>query len=175
MAKTKALAPASVESRILTIRGAQVILDSDLAAIYGVPTKALNQAVKRNFERFPSDFRLQLAADEAGLRSQSVTSKPGRGGRRSLPWAFTEHGAIMAATVLNSPRAVEMSLFVVRAFVHLRDYARTHAELAKQLELLERRVTGHDEDLKQVIAALRGLLEPAAKPRRAIGFGKEKG
>jgi hypothetical protein len=120
-----------VETRIVHLRGQQMLLDSDLAGIYGVSTKALNQAVKRNLERFPADFRFQLTADEraevvticdhlAGLKFSSV-----------LPWAFTEHGAIMAAAVLNSPRAVEMSVFVVRAFVHLRDFARTHAELGK--------------------------------------------
>jgi len=109
------------------------------------------------------------------LKSQFVTSSWEHGGRRKLPWAFTEHGAIMAASVLNSPRAVEMSVFVVRAFVHLRDFARTHAELGKHLATLERRVVAHDADLKQVFAALRRLLEPPKPPRPQIGFkaGKE--
>ncbi len=132
---------AATRSWIQSIRGLQVLLDKDLAAIYGVPTKIFNQAIKRNLDRFPEDFRFQLSPDElANLRSQSVTSSLEHGGRRYLPWAFTEHGAIMAASVLSSPRAVEMSVFVVRAFVHLRDFARTHAELGKQLAALEFRV-----------------------------------
>lgn len=160
----------AVSPRILEIRGIALLLDSDLAAIYGVATRALNQSVKRNQQRFPADFCFQLTQVEvAHLKSQSVTSK-GHGGRRKRPWAFTEHGAIMAASVLNSPRAVEMSVFVVRAFVRLRDFTRTHADLARQLAVLERRVTGHDTELKQVLAALRQLLQPPARPRRPIGF-----
>ena len=172
--RTKVLAPARVESRIRPLRGLAVILDGDLAAIYGVTTAALNQAVKRNRERFPEDFLFQLTADEsADLKSQSVTSSSGHGGRRKLPWAFTEHGAIMAASVLNSPRAVEMSVFVVRAFVRLRDFARTHAELTAKLTALERKVAGHDEDLKRMFATLRALLNPTTKPNRPIGFGNK--
>lgn len=115
-----------------------------------------------------------LSADEwADLKSQSVTSSPRHGGRRKLPWVFTEHGAIMVASVLNSPRAVEMSVFVVRAFVRLRDFARSHAELAAKLCALERKVTGHDEDLRKMFAALRTLIAPATKPRRPIGFGNK--
>ncbi len=164
-----------VGTRIQSIRGLQVLLDSDLAAIYGVTTAALNQAARRNEARFPADFRFQLSPEEAArLKSQSVTSNPGRGGRRKRPWAFTEHGAMMAATILNSPRAVEMSVFVVRAFVHLRDFARTHAELGKQLATLERRVVAHDADLKQVFAALRRLLEPPKSSRSPIGFKPAK-
>lgn len=166
-----------MEGQIREIRGVQVLLDSDLAAIYGVATKVFNQAVKRNADRFPDDFAFRLTpAEFEALRSQSVTTKPGRGGRRYLPMAFTEHGAIMAATVLNSLRAVEMSIFVVRAFVRLRDLARTHAELAGHLDALERRVTAHDGDLKQVFAALRQLLDPSpAKPKRRIGYGDGSG
>lgn len=173
MPKSSALAPAPVERRIREIRGVPVLLDSDLAAIYGVTTGALNPAVRRNAARFPEDFRLQLDREKFGnLKSQSVTSSTGHGGRRTLPWAFTQHGAIMAATVLNSPRAVETSVFVVRAFVRLRDLARTHVELARHLAALERRVTAHDADLKQVFAALRQLLDsPQARPNRRIGYG----
>ena len=153
-----------------------MIRDVDLAAIYGVRTRALNQAVKRNAERFPADFAFRLTLSEVGnhrrLRSQSVILKRGQHMKYG-PLAFTEHGAIMAASVLNSPSAVEMSVYVVRAFVRLRDFARTHAELGKQLATLERRVVGHDEDLKQVFAALRRLLEPPAGPRRPIGFGRK--
>lgn len=173
MARRKALAPAFVDPRILTIRGEKVMLDADLAAVYGVATKALNQAVKRNGERFPSDFRFQLTKAE---RDEVVTNCDHL---RSLrfspvrPWAFTEHGAIMAASVLNSPRAVEMSLFVVRAFIRLREVAHRHTELAAKLDALERKVAGHDADLKQMFAAMRALIEPVRKPRRQIGFGRK--
>lgn len=147
------------------------MLDRDLAAVYGVVTKALNQAVKRNPERFPADFSFVLSDEETdGLRSQIVTAKIARGGRRVNPRAFTEHGALMAASVLSSPRAVEMSVFVVRAFVRLRDFARSHEELARQLAAVERRVSGHDVELQRVLAALRQLLEPPARLRRSIGF-----
>jgi hypothetical protein len=171
----KAQVPARVESRILPVRGLAVILDSDLAAIYGVTTAALNQAVKRNRDRFPKDFVFQLTADEsAGLISQSVTSSSGHGGRRNLPWAFTEHGAIMAASVLNSSRAVEMSVFVVRAFVRLRDLARGHAALAEKLRQLERRVGGHDSEIAGILEAIRQLMTPLAAPRKRIGFVTRK-
>ncbi len=153
------------------MRGHKVLLDSDLAAIYGVETRTLNQAVQRNLARFPEDFAFRLVRAEAlALTSQTVMSKSGRGGRRHAPWVFTEHGSIMAASILNSPRAVEMSVFVVRAFVRLRDFARGHEELARQLAALERRVAGHDVELQSVLAALRRLLEPPSRPRRPIGF-----
>ena len=120
------------------------------------------------------DFLFQLnSAEFEALKSQSVTSRPGWGGRRKPPWAFTEHGAIMAASVLRSSRAVEMSIFVVRAFVRLRDLGRTHAELASKLAAIERKVAGHDEDLQRMFAALRALVEAPAKPRRQIGFGSK--
>jgi len=167
------LAPATVDPRILRVRGIQVLVDADLAEIYGVSTKALNQAVKRNAERFPEDFRFQLTAAE---REEVVTNCDHLTRLRFspvLPWAFTEHGSIMAASVLNSQRAVEMSVFVVRAFVRLRDLARTHAELARHLAALERRVTVHDADLQGVFAALRRLIEPPSRPRRQIGFARK--
>ncbi len=157
--------------RIMSLRGFQVVLDSDLAAVYGVTTAALNQAVKRNRRRFPADFVFRLTAPEfADLKSQSVMSSLGHGGRRSAPWVFTEHGAIMAASVLDSARAVEMAVFVVRAFVRLRDATRLHADLAAKLAALERKVAGHDEDLLQMFAALRALLAPSTQRRRRIGF-----
>jgi hypothetical protein len=159
-----------VDARILVLRGRQVILDTDLAPAYGVTTGALNQAVKRNAERFPPDFRFQLTPAEL----REVITNCDHLGRlkfsRVLPWAFTEHGAIMAASVLNSSRAIEMSVFVVRAFVRLRDVARTNAEIGKHLALLERRVTAHDGALKEVFSAIRGLLQPARLPRKQIGF-----
>ncbi len=160
-----------LETKIVVLRGEKVLLGDDLAATYGVPTRVLNQAVKRNRERFPEDFCFQLTAEEvAALRSQIVISKPGRGGRRYRPWAFTEHGAIMAAAVLNSPRAVEMSIFVVRVFVRLREMAKSHGELAAKVAALERRVAGHDESIRRTLQAIRVLLEPSVKPRRRIGF-----
>lgn len=162
--------------KILAIRGENVILDSDLTAAYGVTTKVLNQAVKRNETRFPEDFRIQLDSKEfADLKSQFVTSSSAHGGRRKRPWAYTEHGAIMAATVLNSPQAVQMSVFVVRAFIRLRQFARGHAEIAKRLDALERRVTDHDEDLREMFNALRALLTPSPRSHREIGFAKKRG
>lgn len=164
--------PERVERSIVEIRGHRVVLDADLAHIYRVSTKALNQAVKRNRERFPTDFCLRLTSEEAAhLRSQFVTSSGGWGGRRTRPLAFTEHGAVMAASVLNSPRAVQMSLFVVRAFLRLRELAAGQAELASKLNELERRVAAHDHELKAIINAIQQLVQPPDRPKRKIGFG----
>jgi hypothetical protein len=171
---------ASIESAIYLVRGHRVMLDSDLAAIYGVTTKQLNQQLKRNRDRFPEDFAFQLTAQEftnlrsqfatSSLRSQSVTSK-GRGGRRYLPWAFTEHGAIMLASVLNSDIAVQASVRVVRAFVRLREMVAANAQLAAKLEELEGRLDSHDEAIVDLFAALKLLLEPPEVPKkREIGF-----
>jgi hypothetical protein len=135
--------------RIVSTRGCKVVLDDDLARLYGVTTARLNQAVKRNGRRFPDDFAFQLSEAECRLlRSQFVISSGGHGGRRTRPWAFTEHGALMAATVLNSARAIEMSLFVVRAFLKLRDVMASHRELAAKISVLERHVSKHDDELK---------------------------
>jgi hypothetical protein len=135
---------------ILILRGQRVILDSDLAAIYGVTTGRLNEAVKRNLDRFPEDFMLRLSASEyAALISQFATSKSGRGGRRKLPWAFTEHGAIQAANVLNSKLAIQMGVFVVRAFIQLRDLLTSNKDLARRVDdleaRLEKKLATHDE------------------------------
>lgn len=160
-----------VESRILILRHQKVILDTDLAELYGVPVKRLNEQVKRNRERFPADFMFQLTAKEAEeLRSQSATSKPTRGGRRYLPYAFTEHGAIMAATVLNSERAVEMSVFVVRAFVRLREMLSTNRELAAKLVELESRLDTQDTSIQNLFEAIKELMIPEEPTRRRIGF-----
>ncbi len=163
-----------IESKIYTIRRVRVVLDSDLAELYGVEARVLNQAVRRNADRFPSDFVLHLSIRETkvlrGLRSQSVISKPGRGGSRYRPIAFTEHGAVMAATVLNSPRAVQMSIFMARAFLRLREWVAGQAQLAKRLAELERRVGAHDHELKDIIETIRQLLEPPAPPSKQIGF-----
>ena len=152
-----ALSPQALAGRIVVIRGQRVLLDGDLAQLYEVETRVFNQAVKRNLKRFPKDFMFQLTADEfENLISQSVTSR--WGGRRKLPLAFTEHGAIMAASVLNSDRAVEMSVYVVRAFVQLRAVLLDHKALADKLAALERRVSHHDNSLAEVIEAIRALM-----------------
>lgn len=168
MTKSLAAIPIErVEQAILVIRGEKVILDSDLAALYGVETRSLLQAVKRNHQRFPSDFMFQLTRKEFdSLRSQFVISK-GRGGRRFLPYAFTEHGAIMAANVLNSERAVQASVAVVRAFVRLRQMVVSNAELARKLEELERK---YDRQFKVVFDAIRQLMTPPEPKRKQIGF-----
>jgi len=167
---------AEIERRILAVRGQKVMLDSDLARLYGVPTKRLNEQVRRNLGRFPPDFMFQLPAEEASaLRSQIATSKPGRGGRRYLPNAFTEHGAIMLANVLNTPRAAEVSVYVVRAFVRLRQMAGMNAAMAEKLAELERRVIGHDKAIRSLVRTIRQLMEPSESARRSIGFRVEEG
>ena len=164
-----------VESLILFIHDRRVILDSDLARLYGVSTARLNEQIKRNPDRFPSDFMFSLSREEfTALISQNATSK-GRGGRRKLPNVFTEHGAVMAANVLNSPQAVQMSVFVVRAFVRLREMMLTNRDVVAKLAELERRVTGHDEAIRSLVQTIRQLMAPPAKPRRSIGFLVEEG
>jgi hypothetical protein len=164
-----AISPEALAGRIVVIRGQRVLLDSDLAALYEVETKKFNQQIKRNLTRFPQDFMFRLTDDEfESLRSQNVTSK--RGGRRYLPLAFTEHGAIMAASVLNSDRAVEMSVYVVRAFVQLRAVLLDHKALADKLAALERRVSHHDNSLAEVIDAIHALMAQPKPANRPIGF-----
>jgi hypothetical protein len=160
-----------VEPRILFLRGMRVILDTELAELYGVQVKRLNEQVKRNAARFPQDFMFQISpSEDKNLRSQFATSRSGRGGRRHLPHAFTEHGAIMAATVLSTRRAIEMSVFVVRAFVRLRDMLATNANVASKLVELERRLKGHDASIHAIIEAIHELMAPEARKRRPIGF-----
>jgi phage regulator Rha-like protein len=154
----------------MVVRGHKVILDSDLAELYGVSVKRLNEQVKRNTKRFPADFLFQLSATElTALRSQIATSNS-RGGRRYLPHAFTEHGAIMAATVLNSARAIEMSIFVVRAFARMREALATNRKVVSKLSELERRLEGHDTEIQQLIEAIRELMTPPDPKRGRIGF-----
>ena len=165
--------PATIERRILAIRGQRVLLDRDLAQIYGVPTKRLNEQVRRQKGRFPADFMFQLTAVEtAGLRSQFATSSSGWGGRRHRPWVFTEHGAIMAANVLKSPTAVRASIQVVRAFVRLREMLASHVELAHKLADLERRMVEHDQKFAVVFDAIRQLMEPppGVERKEPMGF-----
>lgn len=150
------------------------MLDADLATLYGVATRVLVQAVKRNLDRFPAEFVFQLTNHEvANLRSQFVISSAaaGHGGRRYAPYAFTEHGALMAAMVLNTPRAVEMSRYVVRAFVRLRDIVAGSGQLARKLDELEQRLNEHDEAIVEIVRAIRQLTVPAPPaPKRRIGF-----
>ncbi len=161
----------------------KVLLDSDLARLYGVEIKALNRAVQRNLARFPQDFRFRLTDAEFGnLKCQVGTSSSGHGGRRKLPWAFTEHGGIMAANVLNSPRAVQMSVFVVRAFLKMRELLGGTQELARQLRELEAKLTarldGHEAAIVDVLQRLMLLLDPPPNPeppRRPIGFHVQPG
>jgi hypothetical protein len=167
-----------IQQIILLIRGEKVILDADLAALYGVETRSLNQQVIRNLDRFPADFMFQLTRQELrALISQFAISNGGRGGRTKCPYAFTEHGAIMAASVLNTPRAVEMSVFVVRAFVRLRNFLAAHKELAEKLAELERKLASHDEQIVAIIDAIKRLMAPPVRPdgpvppdKRRIGF-----
>lgn len=170
-------APAPAEriaGAILFVRGQKVMLDADLAALYGVATRVLMQAVRRNIDRFPSDFMFRITNhDVTALRSQIVISKlpSGRGGRRYAPHAFTEHGALMAATVLNTPRAVEMSRYVVRAFVRLREMIGTNEQLARKLDELERRIDDHDGAIAEIVQTIRKLMAPSpATAKRKIGF-----
>jgi len=158
-----------VENRILAIRGHRVMVDTDLAEVYGVPTKALNQAIKRNADRFPDDFMFQLSREEAdSIRSQTVTLKTVRGKHwKYLPYVFTEHGAIMAASVLNSPRAIEASVYVVRAFVKMREVLATHKELVQRLDEMEGK---YDRQFKVVFDAIRALMEPPKTTTRRIGY-----
>ncbi len=157
-----------IERAILLVRGQKVMLDADLAKLYASSTKRLNEQVKRNRDRFPNDFMFRLSRDEWDcLRSQIATSKMGRGGRRVPPYAFTEHGAIMAANVLNSPRAVQASIQVVRAFIRLRELLASHKELARRLDALEQR---YDGQFKVVFDAIRKLMTPSESKVPRMGF-----
>ena len=171
MAQETSLIPAGrIENSILLIRKEKVILDEDLAFLYGVSTKVLIQAVKRNIERFPSDFMFQLGKEEfPSLRSQIVTSKPrsGRGGRRYPPYAFTQEGVAMLSSVLNSPRAIKVNIEIMRAFVRLRKILVSHVELAGKLEALENK---YDSQFKVVFEAIRQLMAPMPAAKKRIGF-----
>ncbi len=171
MPKRSSTLAVPVESRILILRHQRIILDNDLAELYGVPVKRLNEQIRRNRERFPSDFMFLLTAKEhTVLRSQIATSKKGRGGRRYPPYAFTEHGAIMAATVLNSKRAIEMSVFVVRAFVRMREMLIKNRQLAAKINELDRRLETHDTAIQDLIDAIKELMLPEGTSKRKIGF-----
>jgi phage regulator Rha-like protein len=160
-----------IEKKIYLIRGHKVMLDSDLADMYGIATKVLLQAVKRNLKRFPSDFMFQPNYQEVpALRSQIVTSKSGRGGRRYQPYVFTEQGVAMLSSVLNSERAIEVNIHIIRAFVKLREMIASHKDLVRRLDNLERK---YDSQFKIVFDAIRQLMSPPAPKRKKIGFRRE--
>jgi hypothetical protein len=182
----KEIVPADqIASRIRNFRGEKVLLDFDLAALYGVETRVLNQAVKRNADRFPSDFMFQLSVEETEMISQRVTSSMGQTvsdssqivmspgkhrGKRYRPYAFTEQGVAMLSSVLNSERAIKVNIAIMRAFVKLRQILETNRELAKKFSELEQRVGKHDEEIDAILEAIRQLMAPPDRPRREIGF-----
>jgi len=158
-----------IEKAILLIRGQKVMLDRDLAELYAVETGALNRAVKRNIQRFPEDFMFQITDEEAErLRCQTGISKRGRGGRRYLPYVFTEQGVAMLSSVLNSERAIEVNIAIMRVFVRLREMMATHKELAFKLAELEERLEGHDEQIQNIFEAIRQLMTLPEPPRKKI-------
>jgi hypothetical protein len=167
-----------ITTLIVTVRGKRVILDRDLAALYGVPTFRFNEAVKRNRNRFPEDFMFQLTGDEAAcLTSQIAMSKSRRGGRRTLPYAFTEHGTVMAANILRSPKAIQMSVFVVRAFIRMRQMLIEQRGLTRKLAELEEELTArldvHETAINEILGQIRRLLNSPPEPepsKKRIGF-----
>ena len=164
-----------IQKSIFLIRGQKVLLDMDLAELYGVETRSLVQAVKRNIERFPSDFVFQLDKDEYdSLRSQIVISK-GKGGRRYLPYAFTEQGVAMLSSVLRSKRAIQVNVAIMRAFVKLRGMLSTHKELAHKLSELEEHLKDHDQQIQVIFEAIQQLISQPEKPRKKIGFEVKEG
>ncbi|MCG6917551.1 MAG: ORF6N domain-containing protein [Deltaproteobacteria bacterium] len=174
MGDKKAMVPSvqleNVERIILTIRGHKVILDTDLARLYGVSTKRLNQQVRRNSDRFPEDFLFQLTAEEKSEVVANCDHLSNLKFSPALPLAFTEHGAIMAVSVLNTQQAIEASIFVVRAFVRLREILATHRRLARKLKELEARLGEHDEQIQVIFEAIHQLMSPPEKPPKKIGF-----
>ncbi len=166
--------PGALAQRIYIIRAKKVMLDTHLAELYGVSTSALIQAMKRNQERFPEDFSFQLKESEAqSLISQSVISKNGRGGRRHLPYVFTEHGVAMLSSVLRSPRAIQMNIFIIRAFVKIRELLATNKDLAQKIDQLERVQSEHDENLAEIYAIIKRLIDEPVKKAGKIGFASD--
>ena len=168
--KTQMVQPEQIEQAVLLIRGQRVMMDRDLAALYGVETKSLNRAVQRNLDRFPADFMFQLTADEAeALRYQFGTLKRGQH-YKYLPFVFTQEGVSMLSSVLRSPRAVQVNIAIMRVFVRLRETLALHKDLAHKLAQLERKIEGHDTSIRTLFDAIRQLMTPPEKPRREIGF-----
>ena len=172
MAKSKAIVRVGrIQQRILLIRGQKVIVDADLAEAYGVPTRRLNEQVRRNLARFPDDFMFQLTPEEKAEVIANCDHLENLKFSKAMPLVFTEHGAIMAASVLNSPKAVEVSVFVVRAFVQLREVLAGHKELARKIALLERKRGDHDDQILVLVEAIKQLMDPKPPPKtRRIGF-----
>ena len=171
MEKSVTIPQELIERKILLIRGHKVMLDSDLATLYGVATSNLNKAVKRNTDRFPADFMYQLTAEESkSLIFQFGISKIGRGGRRHLPYAFTEQGVAMLSSVLRSRRAIQVNIAIMRTFVKLKNVIATNKELAYKLAKLEHRIEKHDEAIQGIFEAIRQLMAVPETPKRRIGF-----
>ena len=175
MAKSNAVFKVGrIQRRILLIRGMKVMVDADLAEGYGVPTRRLNEQVRRNRDRFPDDFVFKLTAEEKTEVIANCDHLDKLKYSKALPFAFTEHGSIMAAAVLNSPRAVEVSIFVVRAFVQLREAIAGHKELAQKMARLERKLGDHDERIMVLVEAVKQLMDPKLPPKkRRVGFNPE--
>lgn len=164
-----------IERRIYLIRGHKVMIDEDLAELYGVSTRQLNQQVKRNLKRFPEDFMFQLTKEEAEeLRSQFVFTESGRGGRRSPPYVFTEHGVAMLSSILNSERAIEVNITIVRAFIRLRQLLESNEELNRKFVAVIRKLSTHDKYFQVVFNELKKLTERPTPPRKQIGFTRGK-
>ena len=173
--KSLAVSVQLIERRIYLIRGQKVMIDVDLAELYGVPTKRLNERVRRNSQRFPEDFMFQLTKSEAeSLRSQFATSKTGRGGRRTSPYVFTEQGVAMLSTVLNSEQAIEVNIMIMRAFVKLRQMLESNEELNRKFAAVIRKLSTHDKYFKVVFDELKKLTERPTPPRKQIGFKSGK-
>ena len=172
MDESKSIVPVGkIENRILLIKGEKVIIDADLAEFYGVPTKRLNEQVKRNKDRFPHDFMFQLSPDEKAEVVANCDHLENLKYSRALPYAFTEHGAIMAAGVLNTSRAIEVSVFIVRAFVKVRQMVAGHKDLQRKIAQIERRLTDHDEQIIELVNLIKQLLNPEPPPKkRRIGY-----
>jgi len=170
MNKENIILTETIEKRILLIRDQKVMIDSDLSELYGVTTKRLNEQVKRNKDRFPIDFMFQLSIEEKYEVVANCDHLKKIKFSPNLPYVFTEHGAIMVASILNSPRAIEASVFIVRAFVRLRELLVSHKDLSRKLKELESKFEGHDEQIKDIINAINQLLLPPEKPKRQIGF-----
>lgn len=165
----------TIESKIYLIRGQKVMMDHDLADLYGVPTGNLNRQVRRNADRFPEDFMFQLSKKELdNLICQFGTSRSKWGGMRKLPYAFTEQGIAMLSSVLRSKRAVRVNIIIMRAFVKIRYFLYTHKDLSDKLDKLEQKVSGHDAEIKAIFDAIRQLMLPPAKETKKIGFLREK-
>jgi len=170
MKDTKLIPMEFVERKIYLIRGVKVMLDTDLAMLYGVPTFRLNEAVKRNKDRFPKDFMFQLASNEAKSLTSQIAISKGRGGRRSTPYVFTEHGVAMLSSVLNSKKAVEVNILIIRAFIKLRELLATHKDLILEIEKIKREQKGQNQKILSIISVINQMLNPDIPQKEPMGF-----